>query len=167
MVIVGQRGERDWLVINGFVLPLLQQTSVWPNWYGVQDDLSTEEPAPTPPPASSFSHLDMPPPYEAVSGGNPGDRSAIFICFKVTRHFALVGAKRVFVLATTASCLSGRSWQQAASTTASCSCRVSSSEGLLGCGSSGWGTGDLWGHVPPPHLPFLLSHQKDLHSSVL
>uniref|UniRef100_A0A3B5KL76 Si:dkey-118j18.2 n=1 Tax=Takifugu rubripes TaxID=31033 RepID=A0A3B5KL76_TAKRU len=45
------------------------QTSVWPNWYGVQDDLSVEEPAPTLPPASSFSHLDMPPPpYEAVSG---------------------------------------------------------------------------------------------------
>lgn len=44
------------------------QTSVWPSWYGVQDDLSVEEPSTTLPPAASFSHLDMPPPYEAVSG---------------------------------------------------------------------------------------------------
>ncbi|XP_039982427.1 uncharacterized protein si:dkey-118j18.2 [Xiphias gladius] len=44
------------------------QTSVWPSWYGVQDDLSIEEPSTALPPATSFSHLDMPPPYEAVSG---------------------------------------------------------------------------------------------------
>lgn len=44
------------------------QTSVWPSWYGVQDDLSIEEPSTTLPPAASFSQLDMPPPYEAVSG---------------------------------------------------------------------------------------------------
>ncbi|XP_041669670.1 uncharacterized protein si:dkey-118j18.2 [Cheilinus undulatus] len=44
------------------------QTSVWPSWYGVQDDLSVEEPSTALPPAASFSHLDMPPPYEAVSG---------------------------------------------------------------------------------------------------
>nr|XP_046227550.1 uncharacterized protein si:dkey-118j18.2 [Scatophagus argus] len=44
------------------------QTSVWPSWYGVQDDLSLEEPPTALPPAASFSHLDMPPPYEAVSG---------------------------------------------------------------------------------------------------
>ncbi|XP_070842675.1 uncharacterized protein [Chaetodon trifascialis] len=44
------------------------QTSVWPSWYGVQDDLSIEEPSTALPPAASFSHLDMPPPYEAVSG---------------------------------------------------------------------------------------------------
>ncbi|XP_036073301.1 uncharacterized protein si:dkey-118j18.2 [Oryzias melastigma] len=44
------------------------QTSVWPSWYVVQDDLSIEEPATTGPQATSFSHLDMPPPYEAVSG---------------------------------------------------------------------------------------------------
>ncbi|XP_061569406.1 uncharacterized protein si:dkey-118j18.2 [Cololabis saira] len=44
------------------------QTSVWPSWYVVQDDLSVEEPSPALPPDTSFSHLDMPPPYEAVSG---------------------------------------------------------------------------------------------------
>ncbi|XP_034562131.1 uncharacterized protein si:dkey-118j18.2 isoform X2 [Notolabrus celidotus] len=44
------------------------QTSVWPSWYGVQDDLSIEEPSTALPPAASFSNLDMPPPYEAVSG---------------------------------------------------------------------------------------------------
>uniref|UniRef100_A0A3B5B7T0 Si:dkey-118j18.2 n=1 Tax=Stegastes partitus TaxID=144197 RepID=A0A3B5B7T0_9TELE len=44
------------------------QTSVWPSWYGVQDDLSIEEPPTALPPAASFSQLDMPPPYEAVSG---------------------------------------------------------------------------------------------------
>ncbi|XP_077364603.1 uncharacterized protein LOC144009020 isoform X1 [Festucalex cinctus] len=48
------------------------QTSLWPSWYGVPDDLSQEEPStappPPPPPAVSFSHLDMPPPYDAVSG---------------------------------------------------------------------------------------------------
>ncbi|KAM7369977.1 hypothetical protein PAMP_011264 [Pampus punctatissimus] len=44
------------------------QTSVWPSWYGVQDDLSIEEPSIALPPAASFSNLDMPPPYEAVSG---------------------------------------------------------------------------------------------------
>lgn len=41
------------------------QTSVWMT---VQDDLSIEEPSNALPPAASFSHLDMPPPYEAVSG---------------------------------------------------------------------------------------------------
>ncbi|XP_071063074.1 uncharacterized protein [Pseudochaenichthys georgianus] len=47
----------------------LKQTSVWPSWYGAQDDLSTEEPsAAALPPDASFSQLDMPPPYEAVSG---------------------------------------------------------------------------------------------------
>ncbi|XP_034065510.1 uncharacterized protein si:dkey-118j18.2 isoform X2 [Gymnodraco acuticeps] len=46
-----------------------QSTSVWPSWYGAQDDLSTEEPsAAALPPDASFSQLDMPPPYEAVSG---------------------------------------------------------------------------------------------------
>ncbi|AWP20734.1 putative mitochondrial import inner membrane translocase subunit Tim21 [Scophthalmus maximus] len=44
------------------------QTSVWPSWYGVQDELSIEEPSTALPPAVSVSHLDMPPPYEAVSG---------------------------------------------------------------------------------------------------
>ncbi|KAJ4925301.1 hypothetical protein JOQ06_018036 [Pogonophryne albipinna] len=44
------------------------QTSVWPSWYGAQDDLSTEEPsATTLPPDASFSQLDMPPPYEATA----------------------------------------------------------------------------------------------------
>lgn len=58
----------------------LQQTSVWPSLYGVQDDLSIEEPSAALPPAASLSNLDMPPPYEAVSGGsatqpNAGQRS--------------------------------------------------------------------------------------------
>lgn len=44
------------------------QTSVWPSWYGVQEDLSVEEPSTNLPPAASFSDMDMPPPYEAVSG---------------------------------------------------------------------------------------------------
>ncbi|XP_047205706.1 uncharacterized protein si:dkey-118j18.2 [Girardinichthys multiradiatus] len=44
------------------------QTSVWPSWYGIQDDLSVEEPSSALPPTASFSHLEMPPPYEAVSG---------------------------------------------------------------------------------------------------
>ncbi|CAG5895875.1 uncharacterized protein ACNS7B_023253 isoform 1-T2 [Menidia menidia] len=44
------------------------QTSVWPNWYGVQDDLSIEEPPTALPPTAATAHLDMPPPYEAVSG---------------------------------------------------------------------------------------------------
>ncbi|KAF7213987.1 uncharacterized protein si:dkey-118j18.2 isoform X1 [Nothobranchius furzeri] len=44
------------------------QTSVWPSWYGVQDDLSIEEPSTALPPTASYSHLEMPPPYEAVSG---------------------------------------------------------------------------------------------------
>uniref|UniRef100_A0A3P8VPF1 Si:dkey-118j18.2 n=1 Tax=Cynoglossus semilaevis TaxID=244447 RepID=A0A3P8VPF1_CYNSE len=44
------------------------QTSVWPSWYGVQDDLSIEEHPTALPPTASVSHLDMPPPYEAVSG---------------------------------------------------------------------------------------------------
>uniref|UniRef100_A0A3Q3W7K4 Uncharacterized protein n=1 Tax=Mola mola TaxID=94237 RepID=A0A3Q3W7K4_MOLML len=47
------------------------QTSVWPNWYGAQDDLSIEEPS------ASYSHLDMPPPYEAVSGGNAHTQSTL------------------------------------------------------------------------------------------
>ncbi|XP_069046943.1 uncharacterized protein [Lepisosteus oculatus] len=45
-----------------------QSTSVWPSWYGVQDDSSVGEPSGSLPPAPSYSHLDVPPPYEAVSG---------------------------------------------------------------------------------------------------
>ncbi|CAL8292854.1 unnamed protein product [Lota lota] len=45
-----------------------QSTSIWPSWYGVQDEVSMEEPSTTQPPATAFSQLDMPPPYEAVSG---------------------------------------------------------------------------------------------------
>lgn len=45
------------------------QTSIWPSWYGVQDDGSVGEPSASLPPSSSLSQLDMPPPYEAVSGG--------------------------------------------------------------------------------------------------
>ncbi|XP_037549939.1 uncharacterized protein si:dkey-118j18.2 [Nematolebias whitei] len=43
------------------------QTSVWPSWYGVQDDVSMEEPSTALPPAVSYPQLEMPPPYEAVS----------------------------------------------------------------------------------------------------
>ncbi|XP_077480964.1 uncharacterized protein LOC144092073 [Stigmatopora argus] len=43
------------------------QTSLWPNWYGVPEDLAQEEPTTAVPPAVSISHLDMPPPYDAVS----------------------------------------------------------------------------------------------------
>lgn len=51
-------------------LSISPQTSIWPSWYGVQDEESVGEPSTSPPPAASFSHMDMPPPYEAVSGGN-------------------------------------------------------------------------------------------------
>ncbi|XP_054621289.1 uncharacterized protein si:dkey-118j18.2 [Dunckerocampus dactyliophorus] len=44
------------------------QASLWPSWYGVQEDQSAEEPSTALPPAPSFSHLDMPPPYDSVSG---------------------------------------------------------------------------------------------------
>ncbi|KAG1953935.1 uncharacterized protein si:dkey-118j18.2 [Pimephales promelas] len=47
-----------------------QNTSIWPSWYGVQDDGSVGEPSASLPPSSSLSQLDMPPPYEAVSGAN-------------------------------------------------------------------------------------------------
>ncbi|XP_042566152.1 uncharacterized protein si:dkey-118j18.2 [Clupea harengus] len=46
-----------------------QNTSIWPSWYGGQDEGSVGEPSTSLPPDSS-SHLDMPPPYEAVSGAN-------------------------------------------------------------------------------------------------
>lgn len=55
----------------------LQQTSVWPSLYGVQDDLSIEEPSAALPPAASLSNLDMPPPYEAVSGGSARRRTQL------------------------------------------------------------------------------------------
>uniref|UniRef100_A0A4W5JRM6 Si:dkey-118j18.2 n=1 Tax=Hucho hucho TaxID=62062 RepID=A0A4W5JRM6_9TELE len=45
-------------------------TSIWPSWYGVQDEESVGEPSTSLPPAASFSHTDMPPPYEAVSGAD-------------------------------------------------------------------------------------------------
>ncbi|XP_066577461.1 uncharacterized protein LOC136767509 isoform X2 [Amia ocellicauda] len=47
-----------------------QNTSIWPSWYGVQDDSSVGEPSGSLPPAPSYSHLDVPPPYEAVSGND-------------------------------------------------------------------------------------------------
>ncbi|XP_054478936.1 uncharacterized protein si:dkey-118j18.2 isoform X1 [Anoplopoma fimbria] len=68
IVIVGGRAYLHQMCERQSVSADLQQTSVWPSWYGVQDDLSIEEPSAAPPPAASFSHLDMPPPYEAVSG---------------------------------------------------------------------------------------------------
>ncbi|XP_036378314.1 uncharacterized protein si:dkey-118j18.2 isoform X2 [Megalops cyprinoides] len=45
-----------------------QNTSIWPSWYGIQDDSSVGEPSASLPPAPSYTHLDVPPPYEAVSG---------------------------------------------------------------------------------------------------
>ncbi|KAG8442599.1 hypothetical protein GDO86_011404 [Hymenochirus boettgeri] len=47
-----------------------QNPSVWANWYGVQDDSSVGEPATTLPPAPSYSQLEVPPPYEAVSAAD-------------------------------------------------------------------------------------------------
>lgn len=44
-----------------------QNTSIWPSWYGVQDDVSVGEPSGSVPPAPAYSHVDVPPPYEAVS----------------------------------------------------------------------------------------------------
>ncbi|RXM95923.1 Protein FAM173B, partial [Acipenser ruthenus] len=43
-----------------------QNTSIWPSWYGVQDDVSVGEPSGSVPPAPAYSHVDVPPPYEAV-----------------------------------------------------------------------------------------------------
>ncbi|KAJ8010492.1 hypothetical protein DPEC_G00075650 [Dallia pectoralis] len=47
-----------------------QNTSIWPSWYGIQDEGSVGEPSASLPPTASFSPLDMPPPYEAVSGAD-------------------------------------------------------------------------------------------------
>ncbi|KAL1006646.1 hypothetical protein UPYG_G00074880 [Umbra pygmaea] len=47
-----------------------QNTSIWPSWYGGQDEGSVGEPSASLPPTASFSHLDMPPPYEVVSGAD-------------------------------------------------------------------------------------------------
>ncbi|XP_078543840.1 uncharacterized protein LOC144829014 isoform X2 [Lissotriton helveticus] len=44
-----------------------QAAPVWSNWYGVQDDTSVGEPSGTLPPAPSYTQLEVPPPYEAVS----------------------------------------------------------------------------------------------------
>uniref|UniRef100_A0A672T114 Uncharacterized protein n=1 Tax=Sinocyclocheilus grahami TaxID=75366 RepID=A0A672T114_SINGR len=48
----------------------IHSTHLYIIWYGVQDDGSVGEPSESLPPSSSLSHLDMPPPYEAVSGAN-------------------------------------------------------------------------------------------------
>ncbi|KAM4688601.1 uncharacterized protein O3C94_006770 isoform 1-T2 [Discoglossus pictus] len=47
-----------------------QNASVWANWYGVQDDSSVGEPSASLPPAPSYSQLEVPPPYEAVSAAD-------------------------------------------------------------------------------------------------
>ncbi|KAM6977646.1 uncharacterized protein FYW47_002423 [Aplochiton taeniatus] len=47
-----------------------QNTSIWPSWYGVQDEGSVGEPSTSLPHAADFTELDMPPPYEAVSGAD-------------------------------------------------------------------------------------------------
>ncbi|XP_060755978.1 uncharacterized protein si:dkey-118j18.2 isoform X2 [Neoarius graeffei] len=61
IVIVGGRAYLHQMCEN-------QNTSIWSNWYGVQDEGSVGEPSVSLPPSSSLSHLDLPPPYEAVSG---------------------------------------------------------------------------------------------------
>uniref|UniRef100_A0A8C4RUK3 Si:dkey-118j18.2 n=1 Tax=Erpetoichthys calabaricus TaxID=27687 RepID=A0A8C4RUK3_ERPCA len=45
-----------------------RQSANWPSWYGIQDDSSIGEAAGSLPPAPSYSHLDVPPPYEVVTG---------------------------------------------------------------------------------------------------
>lgn len=47
-----------------------QNTSIWPSWYGIQDDSSVGEPSASLPPVPSYTHLDVPPPYEVVSGSD-------------------------------------------------------------------------------------------------
>lgn len=47
-----------------------QNPSVWANWYGVQDDSSLGEPSASLPPAPSYSQLEVPPPYEAISAAD-------------------------------------------------------------------------------------------------
>ncbi|KAI5617113.1 hypothetical protein C0J50_23366, partial [Silurus asotus] len=63
IVIVGGRAYLHQMCEN-------QNTSIWPNWYGVQDDGSVGEPSVSLPPSSSLTQLDLPPPYEAVSGAD-------------------------------------------------------------------------------------------------
>ncbi|CAJ0926263.1 unnamed protein product [Ranitomeya imitator] len=53
-----------------FALHTFSQPSVWANWYGVQDDSSLGEPSASLPPAPSYSQLEVPPPYEAVSAAS-------------------------------------------------------------------------------------------------
>ncbi|XP_041737613.1 uncharacterized protein LOC121570185 [Coregonus clupeaformis] len=71
-----------------------QNTSIWPSWYGVQDEGSVGEPSASLPTAASFSHLDMPPPYEAVSGADdlkppPYSEVAQSDDFDASRHASL------------------------------------------------------------------------------
>ncbi|CAH2283723.1 WW domain binding 1-like [Pelobates cultripes] len=47
-----------------------QNAAVWANWYGVQEDSSVGEPSATLPPAPSYSQLEVPPPYEAISAAD-------------------------------------------------------------------------------------------------
>ncbi|XP_072416745.1 uncharacterized protein [Chiloscyllium punctatum] len=44
-----------------------QNSPMWYSWYGGQDDNSVGEPSGSLPPAPSYSQLEVPPPYEAVS----------------------------------------------------------------------------------------------------
>ncbi|XP_067912194.1 uncharacterized protein si:dkey-118j18.2 [Heterodontus francisci] len=50
-----------------------QNSPMWYSWYGGQDDSSIGEPSGSLPPAPSYSQLEVPPPYEAVSRGQTDD----------------------------------------------------------------------------------------------
>ncbi|KAG2458417.1 ZNFX1 protein, partial [Polypterus senegalus] len=57
------------LLIEALKIQSMYLTSAnWPSWYGIQDDSSVGEAAGSLPPAPSYSHLDVPPPYEVVTG---------------------------------------------------------------------------------------------------
>ncbi|XP_048472088.1 uncharacterized protein si:dkey-118j18.2 [Rhincodon typus] len=50
-----------------------QNSPMWYSWYGGQDDSSVGEPSGSLPPAPSYSQLEVPPPYEAVSRAHSDD----------------------------------------------------------------------------------------------
>ncbi|XP_060706273.1 uncharacterized protein si:dkey-118j18.2 isoform X2 [Hemiscyllium ocellatum] len=58
------------MIYNG---TLLVYSPMWYSWYGGQDDNSVGEPSGSLPPAPSYSQLEVPPPYEAVSRGQSDD----------------------------------------------------------------------------------------------
>ncbi|KAJ3611816.1 hypothetical protein NHX12_021829, partial [Muraenolepis orangiensis] len=52
-----------------------QQASNWPSWYGVQEDLSMEEPSTTQPPAEGVSV----PPYSECAQDDDGPRPTVSV----------------------------------------------------------------------------------------